>query len=156
MTIEYVKGNALDFAELEGHCMIHVCNNKGGFGGGKTALATQVKERFPDVYKSYLKGYVLEGKCCGDTRTVVNMIAQDGYGARRKGIKYFKEDWFISCLEHIVYAKENLNDDQMPHTIVVPYMMGADRAGGDWNWIINKVEEILGEHFKILVVKYEK
>ncbi len=152
--IEYIEGNALDWAEKEGYCMIHVCNNKGGFGGGKTALATQVKERVPEVYQSYLKHYKDEGTACGSLDSVVNLIAQDGYGARWKGVKYFKEEWFEKCLSTIRFAAENLDDDQLPHTIVVPYLMGADRAGGDWGWIISKVEEVLGLHFNIMVVKY--
>lgn len=155
--IEYIKGNALDWAEKDGYCMIHVCNNKGAFGGGKTALATQVKERFPQAYEKYMYFYEHEGIVCG-TSSVVNLIAQDGYGARWKGVKYFREDWFESCLsDFLEQYKDSVvdggNDDI--HTIVVPYLMGADRAGGDWNWIINKVEKMLLPHFNILVVEFE-
>lgn len=153
MTVKYVKGDALEYADKEGYCMIHVCNNKGGFGGGKTALATQVKEKFPEVYKKYLRYYKVGGVACGDIKTVVNLIAQDGYGARWKGVKYFKEDWFMSALEDLL-AGYGIGYD--PHTIVVPFNMGADRAGGDWEWIINKTEEILGDYYEILVVEFEK
>lgn len=151
--IEYIKGNAIDWAEKDGYCMIHVCNNKGTFGGGKTALATQVKERFPDVYDKYMTFYHHGGIVCG-TSSVLNLIAQDGYGARWKGVKYFRGDWFESCLSDFLEQYNDVGVDDT-HTIVAPYLMGADRAGGDWNWIINKVEEILLPHFNILVVEFD-
>ena len=152
----HIKGNALDWAEKDGYCMVHVCNNKGGFGGGKTALAAQVKERFPDVYDRYTKFYHHGGISCGKFDSVANLIAQDGYGARWKGIKYFKEDWFEMALEDFLYNykdQEQCDDAVTVNTIVVPYKMGSDRANGDWNWIIEKTKEILGEHFNILVVE---
>lgn len=150
----HIKGNALDLAEKDGYCLIHCCNNKGGFGGGKTALATQVKDRFPDVYEIYLNYYMDEGSCCGNPSSVINLIAQDGYGARWNGVKYFREDWFESCLSDFLEQYDDGGVDDI-HTIVVPYRMGADRANGDWNWIIDKTKEILGYHFNILVVEYD-
>lgn len=155
----HIIGDALDWAENEGYCMIHVCNNKGAFGGGPTALATQVKERFPEVYESYMDNFRREGSICGDSASVVNLIAQDGYGARWKGMKYFREDWFESSIKALAddrrIIEEYLGEDSSPNTIVVPYRMGADRAGGDWEWIIEKVREILGPYFNILVVQRE-
>lgn len=158
--MQHIKGNALDWADKDGYCMIHVCNNKGGFGGGKTAIATQVAERFPYVKEQYMKHYSNEGESCGDLEKVVNLIAQDGYGARWKGVKYFREDWFESSLRYTIDAgfncyTESEQNDHGIHTIVVPYKMGADRAGGDWSWIIAKVEEVLGDNFEILVVEYD-
>ena len=162
MTTKYIKGNALDYAELEGYCMIHVCNNKGVFGGGKTAIATQVKERFPIAYSKYLERFEM-GRVSADydsdksSMNVINLVAQDGYGARWKGIKYFKEGAFEECLKRITSYPNLVTMTEFCHihTIVVPYKMGADRAGGDWDWIISKVEKILGKYFNILVVEYD-
>lgn len=157
--MKQIKGNALDWAEKDGYCLIHVCNNKGGFGGGKTALATQVKERFPEVYEIYLNHYMDEGSCCGDPSSVINLIAQDGYGARWKNVKYFRDDWFESALKTFVDSRKiihnNMGEDYVPHTIVVPYLMGCDRAGGNWEEVIQIVEDVLGDYFKILVVEYD-
>ena len=39
-------------------------------------------------------------------------------------------------------------------TIAVPYLMGCDRAGGDWSTVLNLMEEIFIGH-KVIVYKLQ-
>lgn len=158
MTTKYVKGDALEWASKAGYCMIHVCNAQGKMGSG---IAKQVKERFPEAYKRYISLYkdysvdkFLGWVCTEPTFSVINMVAQEFYGY--EGKQYISYGHLKKCLTRILNASENLRAHQGIHTIVVPYKMGADRAGGDWEVIIKMVEDVLGEYFEILVVEWEK
>ena len=160
---KHIKGNALDYAGMDGYCMIHICNNKGAFVGGKKAIATQVKARYPKAYDNYIVGKHQLGSVSTnvtsfreDDLSVINLVAQNGYGARWKGVKYFDEEAFEKCLSEIVIHRHAIKDIYKIHTIVVPYLMGADRAGGNWFWILDKIEEKLSEHYQILVVALDE
>jgi hypothetical protein len=154
--MKQIKGNALAWAREEDHAMIHVCNNKGGYGGGRTALATQIRKVSQSAYTNYLTHYSQGGTAsASDCRSFINLIAQDGYGARGKGVKYLREDWLKSSLEAVRLAYFDNYQKGDPTTIVVPHNMGCDRAGGNWKEVIQIVEDVLGDYFKILVVEYD-
>lgn len=157
MTTKYIEGDALEWASKDGYCMIHVCNSQGKMGSG---IAKQVKEKFPDAYESYLHYHKMpyRGKFLGSVSTdktfsVINMVAQEFYGY--DGKQYISYKHLESCLEFIAAYWKALSTQGI-HTIVVPYKMGSDRAGGDWGVVIKMVEEVLGEHFEILVVEWDR
>lgn len=151
-----ITGNAIELAKLKDCAMIHVCNNRGGYGGGRTALATQIRKVSPSAYHNYLEHYSDGGSASSsDCKSYINLIAQDGYGARGKGVKYLREDWLKSSLEAVRLAYFDNYQEGDPTTILVPYNMGCDRAGGDWDTVMEIVEDTLGEYFEIVVVKYE-
>jgi hypothetical protein len=104
MGIKYIKGNALDWAEKEGYCMIHVCNAQGKMGSG---IAKQVKERFPAAYKSYDYHHEL-GSCSYDyvDFNCFNLVAQEFYGY--DGKRYLNYGALASALTCFMDAEFSL------------------------------------------------
>lgn len=153
MPITYKNGNAVS-ALIDGEIdvLLHVCNNKGVMGSG---IALEIKNRIPDAYRWYRYSYE-HGECvlgeysigCPDrgSKKVFNMVAQDGYG---KGIRHLNYGALSECLrkvaEHRAYTNNNIG---------IPYKLGADRAGGDWEIVLELVEYFLKD-FNVVVYKLE-
>lgn len=147
--IKYIKTNAVDYVlEKDSHVLIHVCNNRGVMGSG---IAKEIKEKIPEAYRDYRRGYTTYdwslgsplGIISSDHNSVINMTCQDGYyGWQGDFSKYRRIDYgkLVSCL---LGVKDWLRGEAYT-TVVLPYKMGADRAGGDWQVIIELVREILG------------
>lgn len=163
MTITYKNGNAVS-ALIDGEIqtLLHVCNNKGVMGSG---IALEIKNRIPDAYKCYKVRQIIDGmnlplgsisigtcsKESGDTITfygkVFNMVAQDGYG---KGIRRLNYGALADCLLHVAEHRSYSGD-----IIGIPYLMGSDRAGGDWNIVLELVEYFLKD-FNVIIYKLEE
>lgn len=149
----HIKGNALDWAEKDGYCMIHVCNAQGVMGSG---IAKQVKERFPNAYSSYLGEYIL-GTATSDASedykmNVINLVAQEYYG--HYGKRYLNYGALACSLSLMMNKYYSLLLNSGVQTIVIPFKMGAFRAGGDWDIVIEMCRFMIGGIFNILVVEY--
>lgn len=143
MSITFKKGNAVS-ALIDGEIdvLLHVCNNKGVMGSG---IALEIKNRIPDAYTAYkyedcILGVVTQGKC-PTGGSVLNMVAQDGYGQGKRHLNYGA---LAECLFEI-YAEFPASK-----VIGIPFKMGADRAGGDWNIVLELVEYFLKD-FDVIV-----
>ncbi len=152
MPITFKKGNAVS-ALIDGEVdvLIHVCNNKGVMGSG---IALEIKNRIPDAFRAYRVlppelGTITHGWCNPEDittgRTVVNMVAQDGY---RRGIRHLNYGALAACLQKVA------SNNERNFTIGLPYKMGADRAGGDWNIVLEMVEFFLKD-FNVTVYELE-
>ena len=131
MITSLYKGNVVDYV-LQGkcQCIMHVCNNMGVMGSG---VAREIRDRIPEAYKAYRDYYDywsdVEGKIplgkisfCDE---VINLHAQDGYGKSKRHLDYEGLYKSLACAREIMIGK-------VDH-IAVPFRMGSDRAGGDWN-----------------------
>lgn len=150
--ILYTQGNAVS-ALIDGEIdvLIHVCNNKGVMGSG---IALEIKNRVPDAYDAYMQGKddglgsISVGWYSPSDDTingmVINMIAQDGYG---RGIRHLNYGALARCLHKASQISKTLN-------IGLPYKMGADRAGGDWEIVLEMVEFFLKD-FTVVIYQLE-
>lgn len=155
MTITYKQGNAVD-ALINGeiNVLLHVCNNKGVMGSG---IALEIKNKVPDAYQGYKSAQISNNMALElgsisfgwtalrnhDTGMVCNMVAQDGYG---KGIKHLSYGALAECLFRV--SKLSIR------TIGIPFKMGSDRAGGDWEIVLEMVEYFLKD-FNVVIYKLE-
>jgi O-acetyl-ADP-ribose deacetylase (regulator of RNase III) len=151
MSVKFKKVNAVS-ALIDGEVdvLIHVCNNKGVMGSG---IALEIKNRIPDAFVAYKQIPCDLGTCTfgwnfENTETtygfVCNMVAQDGYG---QGVRHINYGALAQCLSKVKALDNSLR-------IGLPYKMGADRAGGDWNIVLEMVEFILKD-FDITVYEWE-
>ncbi len=151
MPITFKKGNAVS-ALIDGEVdvLIHVCNNKGVMGSG---IALEIKNRIPDAFVAYKEIPSALGSCTFGWNKphedsvkgmVVNMVAQDGYG---QGVRHLNYGALASCLDKVSVLSKRLR-------IGLPYKMGADRAGGDWNIVLEMVEFLLKD-FNVTVYELE-
>lgn len=151
MPITFKKGNAVS-ALIDGEVdvLLHVCNNKGVMGSD---IALEIKHRIPDAYESYKYIYDKFGLDLGSNtygfienmeRWVVNMTAQSGYGKNRRFLNYGA---LSKCLT--IVANESKGS-----TIGLPYKLGADRAGGDWEIVLELITFILKD-FDVTIYELE-
>jgi hypothetical protein len=75
---------------------------------------------------------------------VVNMVAQNGYG---QGVRHLNYGALATCLQKVSHLNKTLR-------IGLPYKMGAERAGGDWDVVLELVAFILKD-FDITVYELE-
>ena len=132
--------NGLDSGMIQ--VMMHVCNNAGVMGAG---IAAAVKKNYPDAYDAYTSyGLHNAGLNLGTISTskyVINLHAQDGYGMRIQKRKYLNyEALYISLTRAREYCIQNNIT-----SIGIPYMMGSNRAGGDWNVVCAMVDSAFAD-----------
>lgn len=157
--IHYVKGNLLD-----SNCnyICHQVNCQGVMGSG---IAKQIRERWPEVYQSYMNvhmNYALSGwgnrsKLLGKIdivpinsspyQSVINMFCQDTYGY--DGDRYTSYDAFVEALLKI---KDTIHHN---FTIGFPKNIGCGLGGGNWKVISALIEAILGEDYDVYIYELE-
>jgi len=127
--------------------LLHICNNKGGWGAGFVLALSKV---WPQPEATYRLAYKAKNECfLGDIQVtkvdkgiyVVSMIAQDGYKtpSNPHPLNY---DALQSCLEKIM---QWINDKEVEFPVIYGPKFGTGLAGGDWILISEYLKQILGE-----------
>ncbi|MCL2026729.1 MAG: macro domain-containing protein [Leptospirales bacterium] len=138
MSIKIINGNLFD---TDANIICHQVNCKGVMGSG---VAKQVKERYPQAYEAYKK-------LCDETRnkrhllgtaqavfinnpdkTVYNLFGQERYGSNGLFTSY---EALQECFTRVVRGK--FDGD----TYAMPFRIGCDRGGGDWDIVYKMLEE---------------
>lgn len=137
-TIQEDIFTALKIREIQ--VMMHVCNNAGVMGAG---IAASVKQNYPAAYDAYAGyGFHNAGLNLGTISTsapVINLHAQDGYGyAGKRYLNY--EALYIS----LTRARDWCINNSIV-SVGIPYGMGANRAGGDWNVVCAMVDSAFAD-----------
>lgn len=165
MSIKYVKGDAVQ-ALLAGEVdfLIHCCNNKGVMRSG---IAKQIKTKIPEAYTAYKKMFNIDpshrmgGTSLGGK--VINIIGQDsyGYGSKRYGhygyiaqglaSVSFEIHNYVDCYDNALADRYYNNEVKL----AIPYKFASDRAGCDWNIILELIEGILAPEFDIVIYHLE-
>lgn len=144
-----IKGNVVTArATGEIDFLLHVANCQGKFASG---VAKEIREVFPKAYDAYYNKWQIWGKLelgsisrCGG---VVNLHAQKNYGY--DGNRYLNYGALASCLSKAYHQIAFLNagsETTADINIGIPYLMGCDRAGGDWEIVTELVEYYLGDY----------
>jgi len=162
-TLREVKGDVRNpqiSAENEVAIITHCCNNLGVMGAG---VALALRKKWPEVFEIYDKlGHLSPngwknrlGEICytaplkadnGQDVIVVNMIGQDGVAnaTNAKPVKY----WALQkCMEEvrIVIAETVSTAMEFGFDAVQPVIhtpkFGAALAGGNWNFILELIQE---------------
>ena len=156
MTIEIIKGDLLEgFARGEVDIIGHVVNCQSKMNSG---IAKTIREKYPQVYDRYmmmssrsspegLLGYAqFIYTDMEPDKGVYNLFAQLHYGY--DGKKYLNYGALGSCLNEV---KDFLHNNGLL-SVGFPYNMGSDRAGGDWDIVL----EMIDFYFKNRNVKIYK
>lgn len=146
--IKVIHGNLFD---TKAPIIAHQVNCQGKMG---TGVARQVKEKYPEVFKSYEFACAgdenLLGKCLlfdkeGNIPTqentleypyIANLFAQENYGY--DGKQYTDVRAFNMACIGLYTAASMLDID----TIAMPYMIGCVRGGASWREIYMILETI--------------
>ncbi len=143
--IRVKQGNVVD-AVLSGEChfMLHITNGQKKMASG---VAKEVRERIPSAYTNYMcKPKNTVNISHSDDYKCFNLTAQQYYGY--DGKRYLSYKALCQCLMKLVENYDFLLQDEFEGglKIAVPFLMGSDRAGGDWEVVSEILEAFLGHH----------
>jgi hypothetical protein len=149
MSIEIVKGNLLDaFDRGEVTVIGHCVNCQGVMGSG---IALSIKQRYPEVFKDYLNvherfhnkpqyllGFAQVIPLAGD-KTAFNLFGQLDYGIGKRQINYGAIGLALREMSRTGICKFD-HTIEKKSVVGFPYNMASDRAGGDWEIILEMIE----------------
>lgn len=160
MSIKIVKGDAVKaLKEGEINYLLHCVNCQGVMGSG---IALQIRHAFPEVYEDYIEFIKhknnLQEKILGECRVsriqkdinVVNLFGQENFGTQVRQLNYgaiSQSLWLFK--NHYDFCNE-FKDNRL--SIGLPYKMGCDRAGGDWEIVYEMVEFYL-QDYDVMIYK---
>lgn len=145
MPVRFVTGDATQPQMCpERNYILHVCNNRGGWGAGFTGAISkrwsEPEEAYRDAFQHTLDdgdetmvGGISDFVNVGHGLYVVNMIAQDGYKSRQNGTP-LNYGWLEKCLRGVA---EKVG--RFPGDVHMP-MIGSGLAGGDPHVITEMVD----------------
>ncbi len=154
MSITFIKQ---DLTTSDAQYICHQVNCQGKMNSG---VAKAIREKWPIVFAKYLEawrsaprrlqllGTILsvnidnyEPKTWPQAPVVVNMFSQEHYGY--DGKRYTSYDAFWSCLGHIHKSVPKGSK------IALPYKIGSDRGGANWDVIYTMIVAALGSDYDI-------
>ncbi|AFC30984.1 Appr-1-p processing enzyme family [Paenibacillus mucilaginosus 3016] len=141
MAVKIIEGDLLLASE---DILGHQVNCRGVMGSG---VAKGIRARFPEAYTAY------QSKCAGERsgtllgqcqivrskggKYIANLFGQDGFGA---GGRYTQEDKLKQALMELrEFARSN------GLSAALPYRIGSDRGGADWQVVYGIIEEVFKE-----------
>lgn len=148
-----IKHIKCDIFESGADVILHQVNCQGEMNSG---IAKQVKEKYPEVYDAYEKlcNYYKDkpSQLLGAAQTVltqigyiVNVFSQENFGY--DGKCYTDYTALQSVFNKMVFMMPS------DYTIAIPYLMGCDRGGGDWDVVYKMIEETFEDH-NVLICEY--
>ena len=158
-TLRNVVGDATDpqlSSDNEIAVIPHVCNDSGGWGKG-FVLALSKKWKLPENSYRKLDKYELGNIQWNWVEnfkiTVVNMIAQHGY-ISQDNPRPLKYDALIECMNEVKNNIININDNK--RYVIHCCKFGSDLARGNWDFIVNLIEDIwLNNGIDVVVYEYK-
>ena len=134
--------------------IVHQTNCQGVMGSG---IALQVKQKYPEVFNGYYRycktnnGEEILGTSliceANNGKYIANLFGQLRYGA---GLQTDYNMFKKGLQEVHDFAKErNLS-------VAIPYKIGCGLAHGDWNTILDIINEVFYDNVKMEIYKYEK
>ena len=145
--MQVIKGNVVTArATGEIHFLLHVANCQGKMNSG---VAKEIREVFPAVFESYKRcehNFGLELGTISRRGGVINLHAQEFYGY--DGKRYLNYGALAESLHNAQLQIHELTSDHNEKIINVgiPYNMGCDRAGGNWEVVSEMVDYYLGSY----------
>lgn len=133
-----------DIFDCEENIIVHQANCLGVMGSG---IASQVKEKYPEVYKGYYhycktntaEDILGTSLICqvNDKRYIANVFGQLAFGGDKVYTDY--EALRHSLIEVRDFAKEH------KLSVAIPCKIGCGLAGGDWNIVLDMIKEIFSD-----------
>ena len=146
--IIHVKGDVFDAGY---DVVLHQANTRATMGSG---IAYSIKNEFPSVYQadkefkipvgrgrlgSFSYATVPKRHAPEETFQIFNLYGQDNWTGASVLTEY---DAFSKALHGIFTYLKNTYLNYKEFRVAVPYLIGCDRAGGDWNKVSNLLEEV--------------
>lgn len=151
-----IKEITKDITTITEGIACHQVNCRGTMGSG---VALAIRQKWPEVFKTYHEKYLenLESPWkqlgemqlvkCDDNVQVANLFGQYDFGANGRYTEYSALSSAMKTLDGFLQNVKNYTEcfhgEYKIPDIYIPYKMGCDRGGGDWNIVSQMIEEIL-------------
>lgn len=150
--IKIVNGDLLDAKE---NLILHQVNCQGKMNSGVAKSIREKWGRVFDRYSNLVNQHFHSNSLLGSAQSVlvdeesqqhvVNLFSQENYGY--DGKRYTSYDALYECLEKVSkVARQN------GYSVALPYNMGCDRGGANWNVVYTMIEEVFKNHTKPIVI----
>lgn len=163
--IEHRIGDLLKQDDIE--VIIHQCNCFCNMGKG---IAVQIKNSYPEAYEADYKtlagdvskmGTYSVASIDNGKKMIVNLYSQYNYGLKlhNSQSKFTEYDAMQKALEKFVEDYESsFVITGKPLVVGIPFKIGCDLGGGDWNIVLKIFEDLFenNEKFKLVIVKLPK
>lgn len=146
-----IKEIKCDLFQANADVLVHQCNCQCTMGSG---VARTIKELFPEVYESDCQtkkgdssklgtySYSLVSSVPPEVnpriKCVVNLYSQDAFGLQARHTSYDALEVGLSRLRSDLEKK----GEPGKKVIALPYRMGSDRGGADWNVVRAIIESV--------------
>jgi len=149
-----------DLLETPFEIIAHQVNCQGKMNSG---VAKQIREKFPLAYTGYMNvlkdfgGDHMLGRSISivqNEHTIFNIFGQYNYGY--DGKQYTSYASIDSAFREAIqgYRDAGYKYDNRQITIAIPYKIGCDRGGGDWN-VIKEILEKIEKECHVIFVAYK-
>lgn len=130
------------FKNKEVEVIIHCCNCHNNMGSG---IARSIREMFPEAYKADQKTIKSSKDKLGtysmasnEYGYIINLYAQYDYGGKKVHLEY-------DALKKGLITLKSFCDAYDIPSIGMPYLIGCDRAGGNFEKVTKIVNDIFQE-----------
>ena len=139
--MKIIKADAVEyFKEQESFCyLIHQVNCQGVMNSG---IAKQIRNEYPEHFEDYLNsspvlsGYVETSWNDGNSKGICGVFSQKHYGY--DGKRYTNYAALSTGITNFLNNRCLYPIDKF----IIPYKIGCDRGGGDWNIVSTLLEDI--------------
>lgn len=129
-----------DLLDATEDIIVHQVNCQGKMGSG---IAKQIREKYPQAYKDYMNikdkhlqlGETWVTHIKEENKYIAHLFGQLNYGY--DGKRYTNYEAFYSGLEYIKNQAKKFK-----YSVAIPYKIGSDRGGADWNIIYAIIDSI--------------
>jgi O-acetyl-ADP-ribose deacetylase (regulator of RNase III) len=154
--IEHIKQ---DVFTVQADAIVHQANCFHAMGSG---IAAFIRENFPEAYLADKQTTVGDPKKLGtfsfamikndkfpEVKCIINLYGQFDVGAANRCTRYDALADGLTLVRDKMRAKAN----GKLRTIAIPYRIGSNRGGGDWNVVQAIITSIFGDEkdFKVLI-----
>lgn len=130
--VKIIEGNLFD---SEAEIIAHQVNCQQKMNSG---VAKQIRQLYPSVYRDYIYRKPELGNTViidvYSKRKIANLYAQDKYGY--DGKRYTDYEALQKCFDYL-----NEYASKYGYTVAMPYKIGCDRGGADWNIVYKIIED---------------
>lgn len=148
-----------DLLETPFEVIAHQVNCQGKMNSG---VAKQIREKYPHIYSAYIDALEQNGAdfmfsksqvIWEDTHTIWNIFSQYNYGY--DGKQYTSYAALYSAFKEAIlnYRDGDINNIKQI-SIAIPYKIGCDRGGGDWD-VVKRILEKIEEECHVIFVAYK-
>lgn len=151
-----IKYREVDLLKSECNIICHQVNCQGVMGSG---IALQIRINYPKVYEDYIEHCLgtTPDQLLGDVvysvtedKCIASLFGQKGFGKSGLHTDYSALNRCFRNVKATALQIKNILGINIVH-IGVPYKIGCDRGGGDWNIVEKMLKDLFEDEVSLVL-----